>query len=170
MIVPSIRQDLKLSEGPKKEDGSASWLLYDSLRNKYFSINKKAFDLLKNWSSGIETTEFIEKIKKSNLSITQEEIEEFISFLNLNNLTIKKTGDEVKSLVVQKEKLNKHWLLKIIHNYLFFKIPLFKPGNGLENSLPFALFLGSQTSRLIIYILGIIGIFLTIQNLSLIHI
>ena len=63
MIVPSIRQDLKLSEGPKKEDGSASWLLYDSLRNKYFSINKKAFDLLKNWSSGIETTEFIEKIK-----------------------------------------------------------------------------------------------------------
>ena len=47
MIVPSIRQDLKLSEGPKKEDGSASWLLYDSLRNKYFSINKKAFDLLK---------------------------------------------------------------------------------------------------------------------------
>ena len=59
MIVPSIRQDLKLSEGPKKEDGSASWLLYDSLRNKYFSINKKAFDLLKNWSSGIETTEFI---------------------------------------------------------------------------------------------------------------
>ena len=56
MIVPSIRQDLKLSEGPKKEDGSASWLLYDSLRNKYFSINKKAFDLLKNWSSGIETT------------------------------------------------------------------------------------------------------------------
>ena len=76
MIVPSIRQDLKLSEGPKKEDGSASWLLYDSLRNKYFSINKKAFDLLKNWSSGIETTEFIEKIKKSNLSITQEEIEE----------------------------------------------------------------------------------------------
>ena len=92
MIVPSIRQDLKLSEGPKKEDGSASWLLYDSLRNKYFSINKKAFDLLKNWSSGIETTEFIEKIKKSNLSITQEEIEEFISFLNLNNLTIKKTG------------------------------------------------------------------------------
>ena len=164
MIVPSIRQDLKLSEGPKKEDGSASWLLYDSLRNKYFSINKKAFDLLKNWSSGIETTEFIEKIKKSNLSITKEEIEEFISFLNLNNLTIKKTGDEVKSLVVQKEKLNKHWLLKIIHNYLFFKIPLFKPGNGLENSLPFALFLGSQTSRLIIYILGIIGIFLTIQN------
>ena len=90
MIVPSIRQDLKLSEGPKKEDGSASWLLYDSLRNKYFSINKKAFDLLKNWSSGIETTEFIEKIKKNNLSITQEEIEEFINFLNLNNLTIKK--------------------------------------------------------------------------------
>ena len=61
MTVPYLRQDLKLSEGPKKEDGSSSWLLYDSLRNKYFSINKNAFDLLKNWSSGSQLEDFIKK-------------------------------------------------------------------------------------------------------------
>ena len=74
MTVPYLRQDLKLSEGPKKEDGSPSWLLYDSLRNKYFSINKNAFDLLNNWSSGSQLDDFIKKInnrpKKDTLFLT----------------------------------------------------------------------------------------------------
>ena len=129
MTVPYLRQDLKLSEGPKKEDGSSSWLLYDSLRNKYFSINKNAFDLLNNWSSGSQLDDFIKKINEINLLVSEEEINEFINFLDQNNLTIKKTSEEVKSLVVQKNKTNKHWLLKLIHNYLFFKIPLVRPGN-----------------------------------------
>ena len=164
MTVPYLRQDLKLSEGPKKEDGSSSWLLYDSLRNKYFSINKNAFDLLKNWSSGSQLDDFIKKINDINLLVSEEEINEFINFLDQNNLTIKKTSEEVKSLVVQKNKTNKHWLLKLIHNYLFFKIPLVRPGTWLQRSLPIALFLSSLTVRRIIYGLGIIGIFLTITN------
>ena len=164
MTVPYLRQDLKLSEGPKKEDGSPSWLLYDSLRNKYFSINKNAFDLLNNWSSGSQLDDFIKKINEINLLVSEEEINEFINFLDQNNLTIKKTSEEVKSLVVQKNKTNKHWLLKLIHNYLFFKIPLVRPGTWLQRSLPIALFLSSLTVRRIIYGLGIIGIFLTITN------
>ena len=154
MIVPYLRQDLKLSEGPKKEDGSSSWLLYDSLRNKYFSINKNAFDLLNNWSSGSQLEDFIKKINGTKLLVTKEEISEFINFLDQNNLTIKKTSEEVKSLVVQKNKPNKHWLLKLIHNYLFFKIPLVRPGTWLQRSLPIALFLSSLTIRRIIYGLG----------------
>ncbi len=164
MIVPYLRQDLKLSKGPKKEDGSSSWLLYDSLRNKYFSINKNAFDLLNNWSSGSQLGDFIKKINETNLLLSEEEINEFINFLDQNNLTIKKTSEEVKSLVVQKNKTNKHWLFKLIHNYLFFKIPLVRPGTWLQRSLPIALLFSSLAARRIIYGLGLIGIFLTITN------
>ena len=164
MLIPFIRQDLKLSKGPKKEDGSATWLLYDALRNKYFSINKKAFDLLSNWSGGQKIDEFILKIQSINASISEDEIKDFTNFLNINNLTTKKTQDEVKSLVVQKNKLNKHWLLRLVHNYLFFKIPFFRPGSWLENTLPYAAVLGSRLVRNIIYIFGAIGIYLTISN------
>ena len=87
------------------------------------------------------------------MSITQEEIEEFISFLNLNNLTIKKTGDEVKSLVVQKEKLNKHWLLKIIHNYLFFKTHYSNQEMDLK-TVSFALFLDRKPADLLFIFWG----------------
>ena len=130
MLTPFIRQDLKLSKGPKKEDGSSTWLLYDALRNKYFSINKKAFDLLSNWTGGQKMDEFIVKMQSINPSISDDEIKDFANFLNINNLTTKKTQDEVKSLVVQKNKLNKHWLLKLVHNYLFFKIPFLDQAVG----------------------------------------
>ena len=62
-LVLELINSQTLSEGPKKEDGSSSWLLYDSLRNKYFSINKNAFDLLNNWSSGSQLDDFIKKIE-----------------------------------------------------------------------------------------------------------
>ena len=164
MLTPFIRQDLKLSKGPKKEDGSSTWLLYDALRNKYFSINKKAFDLLSNWTGGQKMDEFIVKMQSINASIHDDEIKDFANFLNINNLTTKKTQDEVKSLVVQKNKLNKHWLLKLVHNYLFFKIPFFRPGSWLETTLPYVSVLGSRLVRNIIYILGLIGLYLTISN------
>ena len=43
MITPSIRQDLQLLPGTPMEDGSPSWLIYDNLRNKYFTLGLNAF-------------------------------------------------------------------------------------------------------------------------------
>ena len=48
MITPSIRQNLQLLQGTPMEDGSPSWLLYDNLRNKYFTLGVNAFRMLKH--------------------------------------------------------------------------------------------------------------------------
>ena len=37
MLTPSIREDLQLFEGTPMEDGSPTWLLFDTLTNKYFN-------------------------------------------------------------------------------------------------------------------------------------
>ena len=86
MITPFIRQDLNISSGPVKEDGSASWLLYDTLRNKYFSINRNTIYLLRNWVGGEDIDKFIDKIRGLNIGISGEEVKEFIQFLNLNTM------------------------------------------------------------------------------------
>ena len=49
MLTPALRQDLKLYPGTAMEDGSPSWLLYDQLRNKYFTLGISAFRMVKNW-------------------------------------------------------------------------------------------------------------------------
>ena len=96
MITPFIRQDLNISSGPVKEDGSASWLIYDTLRNKYFSINRNTIFLLRNWVGGEDIDKFIDKIRGLNIGISGEEVKEFIQFLNLNNLVIKRSEDDIQ--------------------------------------------------------------------------
>ena len=38
VILPKIRDDLKLLETSIAEDGSKRWLLFDPIQNKYFDI------------------------------------------------------------------------------------------------------------------------------------
>ena len=50
MIIPHLRQDLEILRGNSREDGSPAWLLYDAIRNKYFTLGITAFRLIKNWT------------------------------------------------------------------------------------------------------------------------
>ena len=47
MIIPHLRQDLEILRGNSREDGSPAWLLYDAIRNKYFTLGITAFRLIK---------------------------------------------------------------------------------------------------------------------------
>ncbi len=49
LILPKIRDDLKLLETSVAEDGSKRWLLFDPVQNKYFNIAIDAFDLISNY-------------------------------------------------------------------------------------------------------------------------
>ena len=64
MITPNIRQDLQIFPGTAMEDGSPSWMLYDGLTNKYFTLGLNAFRMLKHWIAGVESKLFIEEIEK----------------------------------------------------------------------------------------------------------
>ena len=52
MIIPHLRQDLEIFRGNSREDGSPAWLLYDAIRNKYFTLGITAFRLIKKLSGG----------------------------------------------------------------------------------------------------------------------
>ena len=65
MIIPYLREDLEILRGNSREDGSPAWLLYDALRNKYFTLGLTAFKLIKNWSGGEDIKVFEKKIHPS---------------------------------------------------------------------------------------------------------
>ncbi len=88
MIVPYLRQDLEVFRGNSREDGSPAWLLYDAIRNKYFTLGLTAFKLIKNWSGGEDIKNFEKKINSSGIETSEDEIKSFISFLHQNNLIV----------------------------------------------------------------------------------
>jgi len=164
MIIPYLRQDLEIFRGNSREDGAPAWLLYDAVRNKYFTLGLTAFKLIKNWRGGEDIQNFEKKINSSGIETNSDEIKSFIGFLQQNNLIVQPPGQNVNYLLQQKNSMKKSWLLNLIHSYLFFKIPLFKPDEWLGNTLHKVKGLGSAKFRNIIYILGFIGICLVIQQ------
>jgi len=164
MIIPYLRQDLEIFRGNSREDGSPAWLLYDAVRNKYFTLGLTAFRLIKNWRGGEDIQNFEKKINTQGIETTGDEIKSFVGFLQQNNLIIQPQGQGVPYLMQQKNSLKKSWLMNLIHSYLFFKIPLFTPDEWLGRTLHKVKFLGSKKIRNIIYILGFIGLFFVIQQ------
>ena len=164
MITPSIRQNLQLLPGTPAEDGSPSWLLYDNLRNKYFTLGINAFRMLKHWIAGMDSKKFIEEIEKKGLMIEEDQLNDFINFLKTNSLISHSTSEDVQILLNQHQSQQKHWFLKLIHNYLFFKIPLIKPDNFLDKTLNLAKFFSQKTVRGTIYITGLFGFYFVIQQ------
>jgi len=166
MIIPYLREDLEILRGNSREDGSPAWLLYDALRNKYFTLGLTAFKLIKNWSGGEDIKVFEKKINRDGIEADSDEIKKFIDFLQLNNLIIQPRGQFDNILLKQKNAQKKNWLLFLIHGYLFFKIPLVKPDEWLGRTLRYAKILGSKKVRNLIYLFGFLGICLVIQQIE----
>ena len=167
MIIPYLRQDLEIFRGNSREDGAPAWLLYDAVRNKYFTLGLTAFKLIKNWRGGEDIQNFEKKINSDGIETNSDEIKSFIGFLQQNNLIIQPPGQNISYLLQQKNSMKKGWLMNLIHSYLFFKIPLFKPDEWLGRNLNKVKSLGSSKFRKLIYILGFIGICLVIQQFEI---
>ena len=164
MLTPSIREDLQLFEGTPLEDGSPTWLLFDTLTNKYFTIGLNAFRLLNYWNADVDTKTFIKNVEQKGVHLKEEELNDFISFLKVNDLISHHNSEDTKFLIEKYKNQKKHFILSIIHNYLFFKIPLLKPDTFLDSTLMFVKIIGSKLVHYIVYVLGFMGIYFVIQN------
>ena len=164
IILPKIRDDLKLLETSVAEDGSKRWLLFDPVQNRYFNIAIDSFELIANWQSDIEIEEFVAILEKKNYDIDADSLKIFLDFLINNNLIVcedlKYTNRMKISLKQSKQNIFK-WL---IHNYLFIRIPLVKPDLWLEKNKNKVDFLYSSLWQNIVLVLGFIGVIFALRD------
>lgn len=157
MHLPALRQDLRLLPGNRSESGEASWLLYDPLRHQYFSLSRSALRLMRLWRGG-ETRERLDmRIEADGLDIDAPEVDSFIGFIEENFLAEGQDEAHISRLNRAASARKKHWLIWLVHNYLFFKIPLMRPDTFLGRILPAFRWLANRQTRLTIYALGLYG-------------
>lgn len=164
ILLPKIREDLKLLETSPCEDGTKQWNIFDQISNKYFTIGIDSLELIKHWEAGISTQEFIKKLEKVNYIIDEESLIVFISFLSNSGLVKCQTMEDNKKIIEQRKKLKQNLFKWLMHNYLFIKIPLFKPDKWLTKNYHKIDFLYSKFWNNIVLLLGIIGILLVIRD------
>ncbi len=159
MVIPLLRQDLRLLPGGKDEAGEKEWLLYDPLRHQYFALSRTALLLLRYLPKIDSLAELKTVLSKKGAQIDDHEVAQFLDFIRDNFLVVGSNMAHVQKISLAQEARQTNWFMWLLHNYLFVKIPLIRPDRFLDGLLVLTRPLASPLARAAIYILGLYGVF-----------
>lgn len=167
MNVPPLREDLKLFPAGTDEYGAPNWTIFDPVRNRYFRIGYLQFEMLRRWHLQ-KGSEILGRVRgETVLTPNEGSLTALIKFLHGNSL-LQRYGSETVDEFSRIAKAGKTTFWKwLIHNYLFFRVPLLHPDHFLRKTQAFADFIASRFVTIAILVLGMVGIFLTLRQWDL---
>lgn len=158
--LPPLREDLQLLPGPDLDDGSPSWQLYDPARSRFFRIGWREFEILSRWSYG-SINKICTKIdRQTSLRIEAEEITSLADFLASQQLLLVEHENGVNRLIELAHKQRPNLLTQALHNYLFFRIPLWRPDAFLSDTQALVMPLFSRGFAAFLLIATLLGSYL----------
>ena len=163
MLIP-LRENLQLLPGPALEGGSPSWTLHDPPKNQFFRIGRLEFEALSRWSSALRGAVSAQQVtdainNETTVKTSRDEIEALNNFFTHNCLLA--PGNPVSAAIISHRRNKKtNPLLWLIHNYLFLRIPLFKPDAFLDATLPFVKILASKPIQYLFLLMSILSLYL----------
>lgn len=157
--LPLLRQDLQLLEGGTV-GGERAWLIYDPVRHRYFQIDVDAFAILGLWQP-VTLEEFVtDAAVLLGRDVKPAEIEELVQFLFVNNLTDQPIGGDALAYARPLQKHRNSVLKRLLHGYLFFRLPLARPARFLQATMPLAAPLYTWTAFTLVLITTVVGLYL----------
>ncbi|MGI9275080.1 MAG: HlyD family efflux transporter periplasmic adaptor subunit [Endozoicomonas sp.] len=163
--LPPLREDLELLPGPKNMDGSSSWAIYDPLRNRYFRIQQDTVELLRHWHCLLSEKVISEASISLGRQVSAVEVDRLVEFLKQNQLLRVTTSEEAGNLAAVKRKADRQgWYNRLIHGYLFFRIPLVRPDRFLDWLTPALKPLINRKLLAVIVLLGVSGVLLSLRQ------
>lgn len=157
-VLPLLRPELQIKPGVRELDGSKTWLIFDPLRHQYFQINTKNKEILELWSSPT-AGDVVAQLQ--GLSVTLDDIEKLLKFFWQNSLTIQPPNDDLDFYLKQAAQKTAKPIKRMLHGYLFLRIPLLRPHRFLKSTEPFTKIFFTRTWWAFIAITAVLGLFLT---------
>lgn len=161
--LPRLRSELSLQRGAVTREGNSGWLIYDPVQHRFFQIDETLFELLSLWSEHEDADSLIaDASSKFGSQVETAQIKEFVEFLQLNGLVAEApVGDWRYYAGAAARAANARGpIVQLVHNYLFFRVPLFRPQQFLKATLPFVVPFYSRTFAITVLLLGIAGLYL----------
>lgn len=113
---------------PTGTDGSQQWFLHDPVRHAFHTLGQTAVTLLSVWGpKPAQDVLDAYHAKDPDTPIDESDIKALAQFLYENKLTLDPPADDCESFARQEAAMRTPLHEMIVHKYLFFKIPLFKP-------------------------------------------
>jgi len=135
-MLPPLRPDLHLSPAQPAFDGAPQWTLADPLRGRYFKLGAVAVRLLRHWALGDPKRVLAAANTEPGLPLGEAELEDMLRFLGSHDL-IAALDDKQRASYGMKASAQRRSLWKrVLHQYLFFRIPLWRPDPFLNRAWP----------------------------------
>ena len=159
-LLPELRQELELIDGPTGAGGSPSWLLHDPVRNQYFQLDWVSCELLRCWARTTPAALLACVMQRGKVQASEADVRQLLLFLSHNQL-LQVAAGSAGQLARRKVQLAGTWWAWLLHNYLFFRIPLVKPDRFLHNTQRAVAFIyttGFTWLTLLVGLLGLMGV------------
>ncbi len=127
MPLPPFREELDLLPGPAMPDGQPSWTLHDPVRNLFFRIDWATFEILQRWHLNDAAQIAAEVCEHTTLHLEAPDVEAVVQFLQQNQLLLPGGDITARKLAERLQSLQGSRLKWLLHHYLFFRVPLWRP-------------------------------------------
>lgn len=157
-VLPELRQELRLHEGPS---GGAErcWLIYDPIRHRYFQVSHRAFQIIERWCAQPSTELAARCQRELDRSVSAAEVDEIAAFILANSLAVAPLQDDPRMLARQEAASRHSVIARIVHNYLFVKVPIVRPERFLRATMPLVSPLYSRTAAILLCVVAMIGLY-----------
>lgn len=125
--LPALREELVVQEGPRMHDGQPSWTLHDPARNRFFRLDWLTFEIFRRWSLGDAATIAQAVHEQTPLRPEAGDVMAVLNFAGANQLLVFAGANNSRVLAEHRERAQPNWWQWLVHNYLFFRIPLIRP-------------------------------------------
>ncbi|EJN26448.1 membrane-fusion protein [Pseudomonas sp. GM79] len=147
MSLPSLRADLQLSAAAPALDGSPRWTLADPVRGRYFKLGAAAMRLLRHWSLGDPEQVLRAANREPGLPLDGAALEQLLEFLRGHDLISALDPSQRASYSLKAAAQRQSLWQILLHQYLFFRIPLWRPDTFLNRAWPWLERFGPRALR-----------------------
>lgn len=163
--IPELRQDLQLVGEVRDARGSRLWRLYDPLAHRFHALSDRHLAMLQVWPEVRSTDAVVDAVwAKHSEMLTAEEVADFARFLVQFGLAHSPDTRAWRQTFDRVERDRRKFLRRLLHNYLFLRIPMADPQRFLASTLWLVRPMGSRGFGALMLGLAVIAMLLVLRE------
>ncbi len=162
--LPPLREELQLQPAAANTDGSPAWTIQDPVANTFYRIGWLEFELLCRWHLADPAAILATATQETLLKPVFEELVAVYRFLAAHHLLADHSAEATGHLRAAFHQRRPALLTWLLHNYLFFRIPLVRPARFLQQLLPWLAWIASPPVLTLLAALTGLGLVLTFRQ------
>lgn len=164
MSLPGLREDLQLTPASPALDGSPRWTLADPISGRYYKLGAQAIRLLRHWALGDPGQVLQAANREPGLRVGEKELEAMLAFLRRYDLITATDPQQRGSYGIKTAATRQSLWKKVLHQYLFFRIPLWRPDAFLNRAWPWVQRFGPALLKVGLPLTLMLGVFLVSRD------